>query len=84
MCLCVLLVCAYPRPAEGQEPPLVPVLSVNEEQPSDHHEHPHYEVDDVQHIVEAHGVLHSQSNYHCHQKRDQQSQQVWVRLLPFT
>lgn len=75
---------AYPRPAEGQEPPLVPVLSVDEEQPGDHHEHPHYEVDHVQHVVEAHGVLHSQSNYHCHQQCYQQCQQVRVRLLPFT
>lgn len=76
--------CAYPGPAKGQEPPLVPVLSVNKEQSSDHHEHPNREVDDVQHIVEAHRVLHSQSNYHRHKKGYQQGQQVWVRLLPFT
>lgn len=74
----------YPRPSEGQEPPLVPVLHVHEEQPRDHHEHPHHEVDDVQHVVEAHRVLHSQSHDHRHQQRNQQSQQVRVRLLPFT
>lgn len=77
-------VCAYPRPAEGQEPPLVPVLSTDEEQAGDHHEHPHYEVDDVQHVVEAHRVLYSQCDYHRHQQCYQQRQQVWVRLLPFT
>lgn len=68
-----LRVCTYPWPAKGQEPPLVPVLSVNEKQSSYHHEHPHYKVDDIQHIVEAHRVLHSQSNNHRHQKRYQQS-----------
>lgn len=54
-----MYVCTYPRPAKGQEPPLVPVLPIDEEQPGDHHEDPNDEVDDVQHVVEAHRVLHS-------------------------
>lgn len=78
-----LFKCPYPWPAKGQEPPFVPVLSIDKEQSSDHHEHPHYEVDDVQHVVEAHRVLYSQSNYHCHEKRNEEGQQVWVWLLPF-
>lgn len=74
---------SHPRPAKGQETALVPVLPVDEEEAGDHHEHPHYQVDDVQHVVEAHWVLHPEGHDHSHQEGDQQGQQVRVRLLTF-
>lgn len=71
----------HPRPAERQEAAIVPVLPIDEEEAGDHHEHPHHQVDDVQHVVEAHRVLHPEGHDHSHQEGDQQGQQVRVRLL---
>lgn len=46
----------------GQELALSPVLPIDEEEACDHDEHPHCQVQHIEDVVEAHGILHPQCN----------------------
>lgn len=46
----------------GQELALSPVLPVDEEEAGDHDEHPDCQVQHVEDVVEAHGILDPQRN----------------------
>lgn len=62
----------------GQELALSPVFAIDEEEACDHDEHPHCQVQDIEDVVEAHGILHPQSYNDGHNDSDHQSQEVWV------
>lgn len=67
----------------GQELALSPVLPIDEEEACDHDEHPHCQVQHIEHIVEAHRVLHPQRDDDGDDDRNHQSQKVWVGFFTF-
>lgn len=67
----------------GQELALSPVFPIDEETACDHDEHPHRQVQHVEDVVEAHGVLHPQRDDDGDNDRYHQGQKIGVWFFTF-
>lgn len=73
----------YPRPSERQELPFSPVVTFDVEQTSNHDEDPNCQVNDIEHVVQSHRVLHPHGHNDGDNDSNDQSKKVRVRLLSF-
>lgn len=73
----------YPRPSKRQELPFRPVVTFDVEETSNHDEDPDCQVNDVEHVVQPHRVLHPHGHDDGDNDSNDQSKKVRVRLLSF-